>query len=58
MRTASIRIRKVDESLTAVRAGFLSAWKSGTNRTKTKGVKTKGVRVICLSEHLTHGRRP
>lgn len=53
MRTASIHIRKVDESLTAVRAGFLSAWKSGTNRTKTKGV-----RVICLSEHLTHGRRP
>ena len=30
MRTASIRIRKVDESLKAVRAGFLSAWKSGT----------------------------
>lgn len=29
MRTASIRIRKVDESLKAVRAGFLSAWKSG-----------------------------
>lgn len=29
MRTASIRIRKVDESLKAVRAGFLSSWKSG-----------------------------
>jgi len=29
MRTASIRIRKADESLKAVRAGFLSAWNSG-----------------------------
>ena len=29
MRTASIRIRKADDSLKAVRAGFLSAWKGG-----------------------------
>ena len=29
MRTASIRIRKSDDSLKAVRAGFLSAWSSG-----------------------------
>jgi len=32
MRTASIRIRNADESLKGLRAGFLSAWKSGKHK--------------------------